>query len=289
MEKRRFGRTGHMSTVAIFGAAAFYEVTQAEADVAMQRVIAAGVNHIDVAPSYGMAEERLGPWLERERDRFFLGCKTQERTRQAAAAELRRSLERLRVDDLDLYQLHVITNMEELDQVTGPGGALEALVEAREEGLTRFIGITGHGVESPAVFIEALRRFDFDSVLFPINFVQFANPVYRQTTQELLSLCRARDVGVMVIKAVSKGPWGDQPKTYSTWYEPFDDAERIQSCVNFALSQDVTGLCTVGDINILPLFLEACGHFVPLDAASQEALIATAGEYEPLFPPQESQ
>ncbi len=283
MEKRRFGRTGHMSTVAIFGAAAFYQVTQAEADVAMEQVIATGVNHIDVAPSYGLAEERLGPWLARERDRFFLGCKTQERTKEGAEAELRQSLERLQVDMFDLYQLHAVTSMEELDQVTGPGCALEAIRDAREEGLTRFIGITSHGVNAPAVFLEALRRFDFDSVLFPLNFVLYANPVYRRNAEELLRQCRARNVGVMVIKAIVKGPWGDRPKVYNTWYEPFNDAAHIQQAVNFTLSQDVTGLCTVADATLLPLFLKACEHFTPMSAAQQEALIATAAEYEPLF------
>ena len=283
MKTRRFGRTGHASTVAIFGGAAFWEVTQAEADAKMEQVIAAGVNHIDVAPSYGMAEERLGPWLARERDRFFLGCKTMERTKAGAADELRRSLERLRVDSFDLYQIHAITTRDELDQVTRPGGALEAILDARAEGLTRFIGITGHGLDVPAIFLEALRRFDFDSVLFPINFVLYADPAYRRDAEELLRQCRARDVGTMIIKTVARGPWGDRPKTYTTWYEPFDDADHIQQSVNFALSQDVTGLCTAGDVTILPLFLEACERFAPMSADEQEALIATATEYEPLF------
>jgi predicted aldo/keto reductase-like oxidoreductase len=283
MEKRRFGCTEHMSTVAIFGAAAFYRVAQAEADAAMERVIAAGINHIDVAPSYGLAEERLGPWLARERDRFFLGCKTQERTKAGAAAELRRSLERLQVDTFDLYQLHAVTSLEELDQVTAPGGALEAILEAREEGMTRFIGITGHGVDTPTVFLEALRRFDFDTVLFPLNFVLYANSTYRCNAEELLSQCRAHDVGTMIIKAITKGPWGDRPKVYNTWYEPFDDDAHIQQGVNFALSQDVTGLCTAADVTLLPLFLEVCARFTPMSASQQEALIATAAEYEPLF------
>jgi aryl-alcohol dehydrogenase-like predicted oxidoreductase len=283
MEKRRFGRTGHTSTVAIFGSAAFWEITQAEADAVMKQVITAGVNHVDVAPSYGQAEERLGPWLARERNRFFLGCKTMERTREGAAAELRRSLERLRVDAFDLYQIHAVTSMEELDQATEPGGALEAILEAQEEGLTRFIGITGHGLDAPAVFLEALRRFDFDSVLFPLNFVEYANPVYRRNAEELLRQCHDRDVGVMIIKAIAKRPWGDRPKRYNTWYEPFDDASHIQQAVNFALSQDVTGLCTVGDVTLLPLFLEACEHFTPMSAAQQEALIATANKYASIF------
>jgi len=283
METRRFGRTGHFTTVAILGGAAFGTVDQATADAAMERVIAAGVNHIDIAPSYGNAEDRVGPWIARERKRFFLGCKTTERSREAAAAELRRSLERLHADKFDLYQLHAVKTMEELDAVTARGGALEAAIAARSEGLTRFIGITGHGLQSPGVFIEALRRFDFDSVLFPINPRMFANADYRRDAEALLRDCHARDVGVMAIKAITKGPWGDRPKTHTTWYEPFTDAVQIQRAVNFALSQDITGLCTVGDVTVLPSFLDACARFKQMDAAEQEATIAEAMRYEPLF------
>ena len=283
MEKRRFGRTGHMSTVAIFGAAAFYEVAQPVADAAMEQVIAAGVNHIDVAPSYGQAEERLGPWLARERERFFLGCKTQERTRGAAEAELHQSLGRLQVKAFDLYQLHAVTNMDELDQVTRPGGALEAILEARDQGLLRFIGITGHGVEVPAVFLEALRRFDFDSALFALNFVQYADPAFRRDAEELLRQCRERDVGVMIIKSIARGPWGEREKQYNTWYRPFDQPDQIEAAVRFALSQEVTGLCTAADVSILPRFLDACERFTPMTTADQEALIARAGQFEPLF------
>jgi len=283
MEKRLFGRTGHHSTVAIFGAAAFSEISQADADAAMEQVIAAGVNHIDVAPSYGQAEERLGPWLARERQRFFVGCKTQLRDKEPAAAELRRSLERLQIDSFDLHQLHAVTSLSDLDAATRAGGALEAIVRAREEGLTKHIGITGHGVDSPAVFIEALRRFDFDSVLFPINFVQYANPEFRRNAQELLRICAERNVGTMIIKSITKGPWGDKPKTHNTWYEPFSERDRIRQAVNFALSQNVTGLCTAGDAKVLPLMLEACEQFTPLDTAEQEALIAGAAQYQPLF------
>lgn len=272
-----------MSTVAIFGAAAFWGVTQEEADGAMEHVIAAGVNHIDVAPSYGKAEERVGPWLAKERQRFFVGCKTMERTKEGAAAELRRSLERLQTDKFDLYQIHAVTSMEELDAATRTGGALEAILKAKEEGLTKWIGITGHGVNSPAIFREALRRFDFDTVLFPINFVQYANPVYRENAEALLRECRQREVGTMIIKAITKGPWGDRPKTHTTWYEPFSDREHIQQAINFTLSQDVTGLCSTGDTKILPLFLEACENFSRQSAAEQEAMIAAATEYEPLF------
>jgi predicted aldo/keto reductase-like oxidoreductase len=283
MEKRRLGRTGHMSTVAIFGAAAFSKVTQAQADETMQLILDMGVNHIDVAPSYGEAEKRLGPWLETERDRFFLGCKTYERDKEQAASELRRSLERLRVDSFDLYQLHAVTSMEDLDKATAPGGSLEAIIEAREEGLTRFIGITGHGVQSPIVFLEALIRFDFDTVLFPINFVQFANPTFKEDANRLLRRCREDDVGTMIIKSITRGPWGDLPKTHSTWYQPFEDVEMIRKAVHFVLSQDVTGICTVGDIGVLPVVLEACEGFGPMHQDEQERMIEQGAAFEPLF------
>jgi aryl-alcohol dehydrogenase-like predicted oxidoreductase len=273
-----------MSTVAIFGAAAFWEINQPKADEVLELLLAHGVNHIDVAPSYGQAEERVGPWMKRMRERFFLGCKTTERTKEGAAAEMRRSLERLQTQAFDLYQIHAITTMAELDQVTGPGGALEAMVEARQAGLTRFIGITGHGWESPLIFQEALRRFDFDSVLFPLNFVQYADHEFRDNAEGLIRLCKERDTATMVIKSIARGPWGKQPKTHTTWYQLFDDPAHIQRGVNFVLSQDVCGICTAGDVSVLPLVLEACENFKPMDEQSQQQLIATAREYEPLFP-----
>ncbi len=283
MQKRRFGRSGHMSTVAIFGGAALWEITQAEADKVMEMVIEAGVNHIDVAPSYGQAEERIGPWMPRERERFFLGCKTMERTRQGAWDEMQRSLKKLQTERFDLYQLHAVTNMDELDLCTMQGGALEAAIEARQEGLTSNIGITGHGVDSPRVFIEALRRFDFDSILFPLNFVQMSNPGYRKDAEELIALCMQKDVGTMVIKTVTKGPWGEKEKTATTWYEPFDKQDEIQEAVNFALSYQVSGLCTAGDTHVLPMVLKACENFTPLDSAGRDEMIESGLRYEPLF------
>jgi aryl-alcohol dehydrogenase-like predicted oxidoreductase len=274
-----------MSTVAIFGGAALWVASQDEADDALEQVLAAGVNHFDIAPSYGVAEQRVGPWMPRLRDRIFLGCKTMERDRAAAAAELRQSLERLQTGRFDLYQIHAVTTMEELDAATRTGGALDAILQAREEGLTDYIGITGHGYSTPAIFLEALRRFDFDSVLFPLNFVQYADPTYRRNAQALLDLCQERDVATMVIKTITRSPWGDRPKTHLTWYRPFTDPQRVQQAVNFALSQPVSGLCTVGDLQVLPLVLEACQQFTPLDAGQQEAMIASAGQFEPLFAP----
>ena len=283
MEKRRFGRSGHMSTVAIFGAAAFWEIEQREADKVMEIIVEAGVNHIDVAPSYGQAEQRIGPWMPRERGRFFLGCKTMERTRGGAWEEMQRSLKLLQTDHFDLYQLHAITSMEELDACTMAGGALEALIEAQKQGLTRHIGITGHGINAPAIFIEALRRFDFDSVLFPLNFVQMSIPAFRKDADALIALCKEKDVGTMVIKTITKGPWGEKPKTATTWYEPFDRMEEIQQSVNFALSYEVTGLCTAGDTKVLPLVLKACQNFSRLSQPEHEGMIQSGVQFEPLF------
>jgi len=283
MEKRRFGRTGHWSTVAIFGAAAFGEVSQPGADRAMEQVIAAGVNHIDVAPSYGQAEDRLGPWMLRERGRFFLGCKTMERSRDGAWNELYASLKRLHTEAFDLYQLHAVTSLQELDQVTMKGGALEAAVHARDAGLTRFIGITGHGIDAPALFLEALDRFDFDSVLFPLNPAQMALSAYRLKAEELIAACRVKDIGTMVIKTITRAPWGDRLHTADTWYEPLDKPREIQQAVDFALSHDVSGLCTAGDTRILPLVLDACDHFTPLDEPAREALIEAGKSQIPLF------
>ena len=283
METRRFGRTGHMSTIAIFGGAAFWEISQGDADKVMEQVIEAGINHIDIAPSYGQAEERVGPWMPRERQRFFLGCKTTERTKDGAWDEMQRSLKRLQTETFDLYQCHAITTMEELDAVTMKGGALEAFVEARQRGLIKFIGITGHGVNAPQIDLEALRRFDFDSILFPLNFVQMAIPEFRKYAEELIATCKAKDVGTMIIKTITKAPWGERQHTANTWYEPFDKMEEIQRAVNFGLSYEVTGLCTAGDTHILPMVLEACKNFTPLNEAQREEMIQSAGQYKPLF------
>jgi predicted aldo/keto reductase-like oxidoreductase len=173
--------------------------------------------------------------------------------------------------------------MKELDDCTVRGGALEALIGAREQGLTRYIGITGHGIESPALFIEALRRFDFDSVLFPLNFVQMSMPEFRRDAEKLMALCKEKNVGTMVIKTTTKGPWGEKQKTATTWYEPFDRMDEIQQAVNFALSYEITGLCTPGDVKVLPKVLEACQHFSRLDQLEREAMIQSGHQYEPLF------
>jgi len=285
MEKRRFGRTEHMSTVAIFGAAAFIKSTQSEADQSMELVLKHGINHIDVAPSYGDAEKRIAPWMATHRGQFFLGCKTHERSKEGARAEMKRSLQQIGTDHFDLYQLHSISTLQVLDSVTRSGGALDAIRQAKKSGLTRFIGITGHGPEIPTVLIEALNRFDFDSVLFPLNSILLGIPEYRKKALELLKQCKEKDVGVMIIKSVAKGPWGDKPHTHAPWYEPFTQEKDIQKAVSFVLSHEVTGICTVSDMSLLPLVLQACENHQPLSNENQKAMIEESRIFEPIFEP----
>jgi len=300
MERRRLGRTEHLSSVVIFGAAGVGMVDEATAAAALDRAFAAGVNHLDVAPTYGDAELRLGPWLAQHRQNIFLGCKTRERTKEGAAKELRRSLERLGTDYVDLYQLHAVTDLETLEATLAPGGALAAVIEAKEEGLLRYSGITGHGHQAPAVFIEALRRFDFDTVMFPLNPVLYANPVYRCDAQRLLACCRDNDVGAQIIKSAAKQPWPDAEVTrrvmrmpaaelrvrcpYSTWYEPHDQQEAIDRAVWFALSQPgVTAIASAGDVRIFERVLDAARRLRPLSEAEQEAVIAAADPTRTIF------
>ena len=283
MEKRRFGRTNHMSTLAVFGAVALGQLDQPQADQVVQQVINAGINHIDIAPSYGQAEARLGPWMPRIRDQFFLGCKTMERSRQGAVKEFHESLERLQVEAFDLYQLHAVTTMEELDACTQSNGALEGVIAMREKGLTRYIGITGHGMEAPRIFIEALSRFDFDSVLFPIYPALFANDAYRTQALALLDICEEKDVGVMIIKSIAKEPWGEREHRYHTWYVPFEEQQAIQDNVNFVLSQKLTHICTAGDYRLLDKLFTACEGFEPMTAEDQEKLIQQHADMELIF------
>ena len=283
MEKRRFGRTNHMSTLAVFGGVALGQLDQPTADRVIQQVIDAGVNHIDIAPSYGEAELRLGPWMPKIRKDFFLGCKTTERSKQGAINEFHQSLERLQVEGFDLFQLHAVTSLEELDECTRSGGSLEGVIEMREQGLTRFIGITGHGMQSPALFIEALHRFDFDSVLFPIYPALFADDEYRTQALTLLELCEEKDVGVMTIKAIAKEPWGERDHDYHTWYAPFEDQTTIQQTINFVLTHKLTHVCTVGDYRLLGKVLDACENFEPMDATKQEALIKAQAHLDLIF------
>jgi aryl-alcohol dehydrogenase-like predicted oxidoreductase len=274
IEKMAFGRTGHLSTRAIFGAAALGSVTQAEADRTMELLLERGVNHIDTAASYGDSEIRLGPWMPRYRKQFFLATKTGERTYAAAKAQFHRSLERLRVDSVDLIQLHYLVDAEEWQVAMSPGGALEALVEAKEQGLTRFIGVTGHDIAVVERHMQSLERFDFDSVLLPYNYPLMQNPVYVEGFEKLLAVCRQRNVAVQTIKSLAVGPWGDKPHARACWYEPFEDQSDIDRAVHWVLANPQVFLNTVGDINVLPRVLDAAERFGgrPGDAEMQRMM-----------------
>jgi aryl-alcohol dehydrogenase-like predicted oxidoreductase len=283
MPTETFGRTGHRSTRTIFGAAAFSDVTQAEADRTMELLLRFGVNHIDTAASYGDSELRLGPWIEQHRAGFFLATKTGERTSQAAYDQIHRSLERLRVDQVDLIQLHNLVDPAEWETALGPGGALEAAIRAREEGLVRFIGVTGHGTTVAAMHTRALERFDFDTVLLPYNYPMMQNPIYAADFEELLARCRERGVAVQTIKAVTRAPWRDRPQTAATWYEPLRDPVAIDRAVHWVLGRPGIFLNTVGDIGVLPMVLDAAARFRgrPSDEAMRK--IAEQQAMEPLF------
>ncbi len=283
MEKRKLGKTDHYSTVAIFGGAAFWDITQSVADSVMEQVIAAGVNHIDVAPQYGLAEERLGPWMKRERERFFLGYKTMERTAEAAWQEMHISLKRLQVEQFDLYQIHAITLQEDLDVVFQKGGVIETMIKAKEEGFTHNLGITGHGMHTPKLFLQAIERFDFDTVMFPLNYGLMGQDAYREDALALIDACNKKDIGRMIIKSVAKGPWNEKPKTHTTWYEPFNTPPYFQEAVNFVLSQDVTGLCMAGDITVIPMILQACEQFEAMSEDEQAELIEKGKAMEMIF------
>jgi predicted aldo/keto reductase-like oxidoreductase len=286
VQQRRLGRLGHESSVLIYGAAALAEVDQPTADASVQLALDAGINHFDVAASYGDAELRLGPWMPTIRDRILLATKTELRDRNEAWAQINRSLERLQTDHLDLIQIHAVGDLAELDLVTGPGGSLEAAVRARAEGLAGAVGITGHGHQAPATHLEALARFPFDTVLTPLNWVLGQDPAYLADYQALVAEVRAQEVGLMVIKTVSRRNWPEGPveHSYGTWYEPFEDQERIGAAVAWVLSHpEVTGIATPGDVRLLPMLIQAEQRLSQTSRAEAEAVLARAPDYSSPF------
>jgi aryl-alcohol dehydrogenase-like predicted oxidoreductase len=280
---RPFGRTGHDSTRIIFGAAAFSRVDQATADRTMETLIAAGVNHIDTAASYGASEERLGPWMPEHRQRFFLATKTGERAYGAARDQIRRSLERLRVDQIDLIQLHNLAQEEEWEVAMGPGGALEAAVEAREQGLVRFIGVTGHGTGIAAMHRRSLARFAFDSVLFPYSHVLMQNPAYAADVTALLALCAERGVAVQTIKSITRAPWAERPADALTWYDPLTDQADIDLATHWVLGNEQVFLNTASDPALLPRILDAAERFQGRPSEERMAALAARMAMQPLF------
>ena len=282
MEKRRLGRLGHNSSVLIYGAAALADVSQDIADASIEQALAAGITHFDVAAAYGQAELRLGPWSGRL---GFLATKTGERRREAAWAQINASLERLQVARVDLLQLHSVGDLADLDRVTRPGGALEAAIRARDEGLVGAIGITGHGHQAPATHLEALRRFPFETVLTPWNYLLAQRPDFRADFLTLTAEIARQDAGLMTIKAVARRNWPqDARPQFATWYEPWDDPEHLAACLAFALGQPgVTGIATAGDVDILQRTLGAVERARELSAADVQALLSVATDYSSPF------
>jgi predicted aldo/keto reductase-like oxidoreductase len=251
-----------VSTRTIFGAAALSSVSQERAERTLGELMYYGVNHIDVAAGYGDAELCLAPWLEQHRDKFFLATKTDRRTYSEAREQIHKSLERLGVDHVDLLQLHNLVDPDEWEFAMGPGGALEAVIEAQQQGLTRFIGVTGHGITACAMHMRSLALFDFDSVLFPLNFVMMRNPQYVADLTMLLSVCRERKVAVQTIKSIARGEWGPRTHTRTVWYEPLEDQSAIDRAVHWVLGWPGIFLNTAGDVDLLPRVLDAAHRFV---------------------------
>ena len=259
--KRPFGRTDHASTVTLFGAAALARASQDDADRALEVLLRYGVNHIDTAARYGDSELRIAPWMARHRKDFFLATKTGSRDAKGAREDLHRSLERLRVDHVDMIQMHALWHPDDWDRAMGPDGALEALVDARAQGLTRFIGVTGHGWTIAAMHRRSLARFDFDSVLLPYNFFMASDVRYREAFESLLAMCRERHVAVQVIKSIARGPWATTARTHTTWYQPLEAQADIDRAVHWILGIPDIHINTVGDLSLLPRVLDAASRF----------------------------
>ena len=281
MEKRVLGRTGHNSTVVAFGTAALGRVSQEVADVAVEQILDHGVNHIDIAPTYGEAMERLAPWMPEIRDRVFLGAKTHERAKERAWENIRSCMSRLGVESFDLFQLHSVGDIDALDQVTRSRGALEALVEMREQGLTRWIGITGHGPEVPRVQLEALERFDFDTIMFPVSASMFRSDEYRRSALELLGKANSRGVGIHTIKMIARGGWGGRERECTTWYDPHREQHDIDRALWWVLSNPMHTAPSASDVTLLPTVLDAAERFTRLN---EEEMAQVVSDQRPPLP-----
>ena len=281
-----FGRTGHASSRTLFGAAALARASESDAARALELLLAHDVNHIDTAASYGHAETRIKPWLARHRADFFVATKTGQRTRAEAREELHRSLERMGTDHVDLWQLHNLSQADEQAIALGPGGALEAAVEAREQGLVRFIGVTGHGVQVAAMHRRSLERFDFDSVLLPYSFPMMSQPAYAADFEALVALCQQRGVAVQTIKAVARGRWPEPAQARGTWYEPIGDPAALRRAVRWVLGRPGLFLNTAGDLALLPAVLAAALESGPRPSDAELARDMKTLEIRPLFEPE---
>ena len=281
--KRPFGATGHDSSQVIFGAAALWDTSERDADAALQLLLEHGINHIDVAASYGAAEDALAPWMREHRAEFFLATKTEQRSYTAAREQIRRSLERMGVDHVDLIQLHCLVHPDEWDVAMGEDGALRAAVEARDEGLARFIGVTGHGLTIAAMHLRSLERFAFDSVLLPYSHVIVQDGQYAADLGRVLATCRERNVAVQTIKGIARGPWGSREHTAGTWYEPLVDQREIDLAVHWVLGEPGVFLNSAGDLEILPLVLDAAERFAERPSEEEMARLLSEQRLSSLF------
>jgi aryl-alcohol dehydrogenase-like predicted oxidoreductase len=278
-----FGRLGHQSTRTLFGAAALGSVSQADADRTLDVLLQYGVNHIDVAASYGDAELRIAPWLKRYRDRFFVATKTGQRKAQGGKEELHRSLERMGIDHIDLWQLHNLADPIDWDTALSPGGVIEAAVEAKQQGLIGGIGVTGHGLQIAATHRRSLERFDFDSVLLPYNYITMQNEYYAENFNALVATCQERNTAVQTIKSIAYKPWMAEEHTRSTWYKPLEDQADIDVAVWWVLARPGIFLNTAGDIHLLPRVLDAASRFDPSMTQADLAERVAQLSFEPLF------
>ncbi|MBG0766311.1 MAG: aldo/keto reductase [Spirochaetaceae bacterium] len=283
MEYKAFGKTGHTSSRVLFGAAAFGEVSQKEADETLALLLDNGINHIDTARSYGEAELRIGPWMKKHRSSFFLASKTNKRTKEEALEELKQTLKRLQTDHLDLWQLHYLVEPDEWETAMGEGGALEAAIEAKEQGLVRFIGVTGHGVGAPSAHLKSLEVYDFDSVLLPYNYSMMQNSLYREQAEKLFHVCKERSIAVQTIKSLARGELGDKEKLYATWYDPLTDEASIRKAVHWVLSNEQVFLNSTGDIHILPHILKAAQEPIRKPSDKEMEVLVKQEGITPLF------
>ncbi|MFB3738773.1 MAG: aldo/keto reductase [Candidatus Velamenicoccus archaeovorus] len=285
METRRLGRLGHMTSVLVYGGAALADVPEDVADRSIELALEAGINHFDTAADYGDSELHLGRWMDRIRDRVFLATKTGDRTAAGAYDSIRRSLERLRVDHVDLIQLHAVGDLADLGRATGPGGAIEGAVKARDEGLVGAIGITGHGAHAPATHLEALRRFPFDAIITPYNYRLAQDERYRRDVEALMGATTAQDVGLRIIKSIARNLWRRSGETtYATWYEPMDEQATVTAAVAFVLARpEVTAICTAGDVRLLPLLIRAERDRASLSPEEIDRTLSRLPEYESPF------
>jgi len=282
MEKRVLGRTGHKSTLISFGAAVFiYPTSEKEGDNFIKFALDRGVNHVDVAPTYGDAEQRLGKWIQEYRSNLFLACKTGKWMKEEAANELRESLRRLQTDYFDLYQLHGLDDYEELKIALGENGAIEAILEAKEQDLVKYVGITSH---NPNNLMKALKIFDFDTVLLPVNYVLQAHPDPQNNYEPVLEYAKKKNIGVIAMKSAAKGPWPTKKRTHNTWYQPFNTRIGIDEALRFTLSQNVATATSSSDIKIAKMMIDAAEGFTSLSDEKQKGLLLKAAKYKPLFP-----